>query len=487
MKSLSAGILLLTLLFTVCHAQTSKVPLLSPAQAVQDVNYFEDLFFTSHIDLALVTDTNQLRFRIDTLRNGMTDSISATELYRRLIPVFSSIRDIHCSLTLPSESNDYLQAGKLYLPLNIFIQDGNMYVAGDCFDSCQAGDHILAINNIGADSILSVLLIHSASEGNNIYSREELGSYYFPGVYPLYFNVDSMNTILIETAGDTSVCSLPGVNRNESAYSAFFENSFGDSKNPFVVGLTNDRKIAYMRIESFMGGDPGEYRYFLRNSIRFINHFQPEALILDLRHNGGGFADYGKLLTRYFMPEPYTYINNTVSRSSRMIQREIIRQNVFQPEIIRLLQHTLGNKAMKAIWENPEGVMDTTFEKPVRPFRQNKTYNGFLAVMFDGLSASTTGLVCNTLRKRPNTLMAGLPAGCTVSGTFGQPTQFELPNSGITGQISILRFNQDTCPSVLTPITPDVMLTENPDDLFTGKDSQLNELLILIRKKISDQ
>ena len=142
---------------------------------------------------------------------------------------------------------------------------------------------------------------------------------------------------------------------------------------------------------------------------------------------------------------------------------------------------------MRALWAKTDGVMDTTYEKTVKPIRSAQNYSGFLVVMFDGMSASTTGLVCNTLRKRPNTLLAGLPAGCAVSGTFGQPTSFELPNSGINGMISVLRFNQDTAKCVLTPIMPDVELPENPEDLLTGDDSQLKEIISLIRKRISEQ
>ncbi|HCB63514.1 MAG TPA: hypothetical protein DHV29_05470 [Bacteroidales bacterium] len=487
MKFLKVFLLIFVLNQLRCNAQTTDIPLLSPAQAQSDVSFFEKLFFSTHVDLALVTDTSLLRFRIDTLRSGLDDSISATELYRRLTPVFSSVRDIHCSLSLPAESNDYLQAGNLYLPLYVFCSNRELFIKGDFFDSCMVGGRIISINDVQSDSIFDILMLHSASEGENIHSREKIAEYHFPSVYPLYFNVDSVNTILIEYNGDTLNNFLPGVDPKLSLYSDYFENGFDEQKHPYQFGFTDDKTIAYIRIESFMGGNPGEYRYFLKNAFLHINRLEPVALILDLRHNGGGFADYGKFLTRFLMKERYTYVHNLVSRSSKIAQREIIRQTPFQPEIVRLLQYTFGNKAMRGLWNKKEGLIDTTYEKQVKPFRSGKVYSGFLVVMFDGMSASTTGLVCNTLRKRPNTLFTGLPAGCTVSGTFGQPTEFELPNSGIIGYISILRFNQDTNPSVLTPIMPDVELPESASDLIFETDSQLNSVLKLIREKIREK
>lgn len=487
MKLLKALLLVVFISQLSANAQTTDVPLLSQAQARSDVSYFENIFFSAHIDLQLVCDTSLLRFRIDTLRSGITDSISASELYRRLMPVFSSIRDIHCALNLPPESNDYLQGGNLYLPLNVFCSNGNLYVREDYFDSCITGSKIISINNTCTDSIYPLLMMLSSSEGNNMHSREKIAEYYFTSVYPLYFAVDSINEILVEAESDTIKCWLPGVNANEEPYHSYFAGDNTESEYPFSFGFSKDRTIAYIRITSFMSGDPGEYRYFLHNAFRHIHARQPKALILDLRHNGGGFADYGKLLTRFLMQEPFTYVNYLVSKSSRVVQREIIRQTPLQPEIVRMMQYTFGNKAMRVLWKKTDGVVDTTYEKTVKPIRSLQNYNGFLVVMFDGMSASTTGLVCNTLRKRPNTLLAGLPAGCAVSGTFGQPTSFELPNSGINGMISVLRFNQDTVPCVLTPIMPDLELRENPEDIVTGSDSQLKEIIGLIRKRISEQ
>lgn len=242
-----------------------------------------------------------------------------------------------------------------------------------------------------------------------------------------------------------------------------------------------------MRIATFMGGNPGEYSRFLYATFRHLNNHQPVGLIIDLRHNGGGFADYGKKLVRYLMPEPFTYIDNIVSKSSTLMQREIIRNSVFQPEIIKFLQKDIGYKPLRAFWNKHSGIIDTTFEKLVKPVNAHRNYQGLLVLFIDGMSASTTGMVCNTLRNRPNTVFVGLPAGCAVSGTFGQPTQFVLPNSGITGFISILRFNQDKKEPDLTPISPDVYIPESPQDLESDTDSQLNTLLSYLRGKMNKQ
>jgi hypothetical protein len=467
--------------------QTIDVKKLSPVQAKSDIEYFKNVFFSAHIYLALVCDTSVLKQRLDTLISGLNDSIYSSELYTRLMPVFTSIRDIHCSLHLPPENNDYFQSKKLYLPLNIFCSKGDLYVYNDYYDSCIAGSKILAINDVSADSIYSLLMIYSSSEGDNIHSREKIAELYFPSIYPLNFSVDSLNKIVVEHNSDTITHEIPGVIAKKEPYRSFFEKNKLNDDEPFEFGFSNDYNIAYIKIASFISGFPGEYKYFLNNVFRHIKIRKPKALILDLRNNTGGYANEGKLLTQYLMPEKYTYINNVVSKSSNIIQQEILKQSPLKPEIIRLTQYYLGNKSLRTIWKKQEGVVDTVWEKKIKPINSRKVYLGYLIVMFNGLSASTTGLVCNTLRHRPNTVFAGLPAGCAVSGTFGQPTAYELPNSGIKGVISILRFNQDTLPPVLTPIMPDIELPENPADIYTEKDSQLNQIMNIILDKIHNQ
>jgi C-terminal processing protease CtpA/Prc len=486
MKNLRAILLLLFLTPLTVSAQSGTTTILSPQQACADVSFLENIFFTTHINLALVADTNQLRERFDTLRAGITDSIGPAELYRRLAPVFGTIRDIHCSLDLPLAYNEYYQNGGYYLPVHIVIIDKQLYVRSEYSGNCPGGAQILSINGIAADTIVQTLLSISSSEGDNIHSREKVMEYSFASVYPLFFPVDSVNELRLRVDSDTLYTSVDGANRQQTVYDTFFQDPVPADNQSFTFGYTSDKKIAYMRIATFMGGNPGEYSRFLKATFRYLNDHPPVGLIIDLRHNGGGFADHGKKLVRYLMPEPFTYIHNIVSKSSSLMQREIIRNNIFQPEIIKFLQKDIGYKPLRAFWSKHDGVIDTTLQKTVKPVSDQLNYKGFLILMIDGMSASTTGMVCNTLRKRPNTLITGLPAGCAVSGTFGQPTAFSLPNSGIAGYISILRFNQDNKTPDLTPIMPDVTLPESPADLVSGNDSQLKTLLGFLRGKMKN-
>ncbi len=485
---LLAGIILLNCLLNQTAAQSVSLPLLEKKEAIADVRFLESLFFEAHLDLGLVTDTTMLRYRFDTLAMGLPDSIAASQLYTRLAPVFGSIRDIHCALMLPNESNDYYQSGGYYLPIQVFFGNDSLILMSDKGDSLPAGALIDSINGTDAEEIMAVLQSISASEGDNCWSRKRIASILFPSVFPLFFHVDSVNQLVLTDSSGTNSYMVRGVIRRDLPIDSYFaQNPLTDSEDPFLFGYNSDSTIAYMRIATFMGGNPGEYRRFLNTTFKYLKDHEPRSLILDLRNNGGGYADYGKLLLRHLVKGPFVYIDHIVSKSSRLVQKEILRESSFQPEITRFMSRTIGNKPMRTVWSEPNMKKDTIAEKPVKASPDRKHYDDLLVVMFNGLSASTTGMVLNILKDRPNTVFFGEPAGCAISGTFGQPTVFELPHSGIRGQISILRFNQSKEDNSLAPIIPDVMIPfhfDHNDTTAVFADRELQIVMKYIRSKI---
>lgn len=467
--------------------QAEENPFLLPVQLLQDAQYLEDIIFDAHIALDFVCDTNDLRSDFLRVKESLNDSMQASEFYAMLASVFYQIQDVHCALNLPLNSNDYYLNGGLYLPITVFMQDTCIYVKEDYFEEIEPGSRILSINASPVDSIMDVLKSVSPSDGDNDHTREKLASLLFPNLYPFFFNVDTMNRIQYVFKGDTLSKDIEGMNRRNFSYNQWFLNRYKEEDNLFRFGYSEDLNTAYMRIGSFMGGSMGEYNRFLRHSFVYMHSYNPDCLILDLRANPGGYSNRGRLLTRYLMPESYDYVYSIISKSSDIVRNEIMSQSAFQPEVMKFMYRVFSNKPLKTIWNMPGGYVDTTMQKKVTPFSQRLCYNdNLLIVMMDGLSASTTGLVINTLRKRPNTIFLGQPAACTIHGTFGQPTGFQLPNSGIVGQISILRFNQTLGKPSLQPIEPDIEIKPDIMDIVDGIDTQLQYVIDFIKSKKSD-
>lgn len=470
--------------FSFLHAQQDESYYLSREQLEEDVQFLEDLIFDAHLALHYVCDTNKLRTDFTQVKEMLRDSMQASELYAMLAPVFYQIQDVHCALNLPLSSNDYYLSGSLYLPLTVIMQDTSMYISSNYQNKLPAAGRILSINNYPTDSIMKVLKKASASDGNNDHTREKFASLFFPNLFPLFFNVDSINNIVYVYESDTIEKEIEGLSRRNHLVNSWFLDQFPEEKKIFRFGYSKDLNTAYMKIGSFIGGTIGEYNRFLRHSFAYIHSYNADCLILDLRDNPGGYSNRGKLLTRYLMPDKFTYIHNIISKSSDIVRNEMLRHSTFQVEIMKFIYRTFSNKPLRTIWKKPNGYVDTTEQKMVKPMPPRLCFDKkLLIVMMNGLSASTSGLVFNTLRKRPNTVFLGQPAACTIDGTFGQPVEFQLPNSGINGQISILRFNQVQGTPSMQPIIPDIEVKQNIEDFLKGSDTQLQYVIDFIKSK----
>ena len=80
--------------------------------------------------------------------------------------------------------------------------------------------------------------------------------------------------------------------------------------------LKDEGKIAVMKINGFGGFVDARrkksLREFYRESFEAMNKSGTKSLILDLRNNGGGEDELGKLLLSYLVDEPFKYYDDLV-------------------------------------------------------------------------------------------------------------------------------------------------------------------------------
>jgi C-terminal processing protease CtpA/Prc len=128
------------------------------------------------------------------------------------------------------------------------------------------------------------------------------------------------------------------------------------------------------------------------------------------------------------------------------------------------------------------GTYDTVYYGNIKP--HGFVFSGKLYILMNGLSVSTTGLVCNSLRLHRGALFIGEPGGFTPQGTFGQAIRFTLPNSGIAGYMSTIRFNSTNDFIIDSiPFMPDIHVNETIEDILEGRDPVLEKTLEIIRRK----
>jgi hypothetical protein len=129
----------------------------------------------------------------------------------------------------------------------------------------------------------------------------------------------------------------------------------------------------------------------------------------------------------------------------------------------------------------PYGIFDTVFYAGSKPAPQH-VFLGRVYVLINGMSISTTGLFCNSLRKHRGAVFVGQAGGFTTGGTYGQVLPFRLKHSGITGYMSTIRFVSDKeVVRDTLPFYPDIYVIETIHDIISKRDAALERTLEFIK------
>jgi len=438
---------LFCMFFVLTCSTGQKIQKLTPQEIKKDVSHFKSILFKGHVDIFSIAPTTKIDSLLDAIIKKYQDSGAYRyQLFTELAQVMHYVNDVHSSIQLREKYNDYYLQHEKILPLHVYYEKGHLHVKDMLHDSIKKykGKIILNINGISADSILKTLILHSNIDGTDTLVAKKIASLYFFSYYPLLFTCKDSNSVVLQVDSqqkDTVV--LPAVD---------YKNSYVKEKKDVETNLSfiflPTKSAAYLKIPTFMNF--WTFQNFLRDAFVFIKKNKVSYLILDLRDNGGGILELAKKLIKYLIPEETIMVDYVRTKSSHILQQEIIKKSIFQPEITKFFSK-LGGKVQAQLWKKKDQEYKIFVEKKVKPSRY--VFTGKLYVLMNSYCASATGLVLNVLRQRPNTILVGTPAVCTISGSFGNPTQFSLPHSHIEGTVSAIFIRQNhALGNTLSPI-----------------------------------
>src|SRR5262249_51072314 len=194
-----------------------------------------------------------------------------------------------------------LDKGKLRLPLVVRVLDGKIYVLRDLSSAhgALAGQEIRAVNGLAADKLVQIMLAATAGDGDVQTARlQRIGG-------------SSFATNLIDLVGlespYTVTCTDAKQGREHSVRLEGIDAAKLEPKRPSesaTLTFFDDGKIADLKINRFGGtANKKGLKDFLRESFTELARRKSIALILDLRDNGGGADDLGKLLLSFLIDE----------------------------------------------------------------------------------------------------------------------------------------------------------------------------------------
>jgi hypothetical protein len=410
--------------------------------------------------------------------------MAVREFIQLVSRVAAQIGDGHLRVILPKPDKDKLDEGHTATPFRLYWNENKLYVVRNystLTDKDFLGAQIVSINGHSVNDFLNEYLAIAASDGSNVTNKYRMLQR--PRFFPRYFNIlygytgsYELEYIPLNTT-ETKKTKLPGIT---------FDELFSEDEKRYPVSavlpladfnISTDNQYAYLRITSFdkeqLKNKKINLEKFLAASFKSIDDGHIKNLILDLRGNGGGTDEYGKILFSYFTNQPFDYYESLLMNK----------------ESFDFFKYTSSpdRKAPKGMLKaNSEGTFDNIQHPNVG--KQNPTlptFTGNIYVLINGGCFSTTSEFLSILHYHTKAVFIGEESGGGYYGNCSGPTpEFFLPNTRVSIEMPLMKYAMAVkdYPYSDRGIIPNHIIIPSIKDKIENKDVELEFAKSLIKK-----
>ncbi|MFC2146727.1 S41 family peptidase [Acidobacteriota bacterium] len=522
------GILCVFLLcFPLLAEQKAKTQVFNPREkfAVKELKDDFRLLRTAleegHGGLYRYTPKQELDQQFETILGKLTQPLTAKEFLLRLAPLIANINDGHTGLILSSPHVNYLKKQPIFFPFKLkFIKKGGgtpnpftvsqmpffrSFISKVCrknkvslgiskkraylfrnyseHTNLVMGGEVISINGQPISTIIEKMLPILSSDGHiesSKYRRLESSSY-FSRTYTILFGRTREYSIVYQPPGTKDVKTIKSKGLTQDQLNAEFEKRYPEAaKDKPPIELEYKGNIPVLTVRTFGGGYKKagiSYPEFIKNAFTQFHEKNIKNLVIDLRGNGGGRDEYGKILFAYLIDSPFQYYKHLEVKQNK---------HSFWP----YTNVPEGEKELAAsIKKNNRGTYDVDVSKhpnlgiqqPLKP-----TFKGNVFILIDGRSFSATGECTSLIHFYKKARFVGEECGAGYYGnTSGFMVLLTLPNTRLRIRIPMVKYAMAV--SGYPPdrgIIPDYPVVPKMSDLLNGRDTEMEFVLKLIKEKL---
>lgn len=463
-------------------------------------------------DIRLEANSGIYKYRtkieIDSIYNWADSEIEKSSTYRDFFNIICHLTDfegsLHNETYLPQKISQSLKNEKGgYFPLPIKWVDGK-WIINYNKDEIPIGVEVISINNEKIESIIVNLYKYYTTDGVNTTGKRIGLEYKFSKYYRLNYGLNNQFIVEYKTRNSNEIKKTTLKSISNKEYYKNIENRYSNpfdevnhkhwKENEIYNYKSIDNETGILTINSFSMGnekDPMHLKYvsFLDSIFTKIKKKNIQKLIVDIRYNGGGtdpndLVTYSYLTNRDFSENKQAWISFNKIPYLRYIESNI-------PSFLRPLGVGKYNREFQKEFPRKENEKyyqnSTSSDHKIR--RPNKNaYNGNVYLLISPRVASAGSLFAAMVASNKNTIVAGEE---TMGGYYGHNghtgLDYILPKSKLGISFSVVNLEQDVLKKenqiYNRGIIPDHNVTQTYEDYLNQKDTQMNFVLELIKKK----
>jgi hypothetical protein len=485
MKRISVVLLALILASSFASAQSneSKLPTFTREQIVEDFQIARRALEEGHSGIYRYTSKAKLDRAFDQAAKSLDRPMNAYEFFRVMAPVIALIKCGHTSVTLPADIRQEINTRAPLLPLQVKVLDQKPYVLRDFSSSDHklAGMEIRSINGVPASKIITTLLAATSGDGDVESSRQiRISGWRFNGALVALLGLKNPYDVTLWNANakreeKTRIEGIELPKLEETSKS-----QYPQDQPPARAGemkYFDEGRIAMMNIYSFGGFVDAEkkkgLREFYKESFEEIQAKGAKSLIIDLRNNGGGEDELGKLLLSYLIDQSFKYYDDLVINNDTFSFMKYAGQPDFK------LPEKVAEKGKDGKY-HAVGHPNWGINQPNKP-----TFTGKVYILINGGSFSTTSEFLSQahFHKRA-TFIGEESAGGYYGNSSGFMPNVVLPNTRLAVRVPLMTYYMAVSgyKAAGHGVVPDYRVEHRVEDLTAGKDRDLELALKLARE-----
>lgn len=434
-----------------------------------DLDYFQEVIESSHPGVYQYISKSDLDSLFETSHFKMTDSLSYTELEKKIRNILSQIGCVHTYIVKPKRKQSKI------FPLRFYATGNELYVTNDFNNKLDIKKEykVFAINGNKSKHIIKTMMNYRPADGFNKSFKYQLinSPSLFNMMYEFYFDSDRIKTItLIDSTPDTLeiVCSMLDTIAVKDKKNIDYDSQFG----AFTRIKYLEEEVALLKISSFHGlpiiGKLINRNHY-KKALKEIEEKKIQTTIIDLRDNTGGDAMSGYCFVSYFINEKHKV---TIHHH----KGNIFKYASFGSKTGLVLNVIVGNLFSG---RTPQ-FKDRKSSVTIKP--KQKLFTGDVYVLINGLTLSTASNVASIFKYKTNAIIAGEETGGgeETLNAYSFP-KIKLPNSKIEIQIPQYNINLNMG-TVGSGVNPDKELRSHFQKMISEDDWMLNELIQIINE-----